>query len=237
MGPGYNGGLTGSIARNYLEVAERVDQACRRAGRDPGSVRIIAISKTQPLERVRDAWGAGIREFGENRSKELAEKADAMGPGPVWHFVGHLQTNKVKQVVGRAALIHSVDSLHLARAIDQEASAGGLRQPVLLQVNVAGEETKSGFEAKGLDEALTNISMMRSLDIKGFMTIAPFTGDEEEIRRVFAALRGLREEAAELHPRMGLEWLSMGMTNDFEIAVEEGASILRIGTAIFGERG
>jgi PLP dependent protein len=236
MGPEGNGGMSG-VARNYREVVGRVEAACRRTGREPGSVRIIAISKTQPLERVREAWEAGIREFGENRARELVEKADVMGAGPAWHFVGHLQTNKVRQVVGRAVLIQSVDTVHLARAIDEEAGGRGIRQPVLLQVNVAGEETKSGFEPKGLDEALTNILSMGSLEVKGLMTIAPFTGDEDEVRRVFAALRELRDEATLLHPRMGLKWLSMGMTNDFEIAVEEGASLLRIGTAIFGGRG
>lgn len=197
---------------------------------------VVAVSKTQPLEVVDAAWRAGLRVFGENRAQELVEKSGGAHPGIEWHFIGHLQTNKVRQVVGRAALIHSVDSVRLAGIIAEEAEKKGLLQPVLLQVNVSGEQTKSGLGLKDLLETLKNIKDMNGISVRGLMTIAPFTEDRDEIRRVFAGLRELRDGARGEMPGIGLELLSMGMTNDFEIAVEEGADLLRIGTAIFGAR-
>lgn len=226
-----------AIASRYQEVLDRVETACRRVRRDPASVRVIAVSKTKPLETVEAAWQAGIREFGENRAQELIDKADKARSDIRWHFIGHLQTNKVKQVVGRAALIHSVDSERLAVTINEEAARRGMVQQVLLQVNISEEGTKSGFGLKDLPDMLLNISGMEALKISGLMTIAPLTEDAEEIRRVFAALRELRDGLRGLPKGLDLELLSMGMTNDFEIAVEEGADLLRIGTAIFGHRG
>jgi pyridoxal phosphate enzyme (YggS family) len=227
---------TSDIERRYREVLHRIEAACGRSGRDPAQVKVVVVSKTQPLERVREAVGAGIRDFGENRSRELVEKADRLERNITWHFIGHLQTNKVRQVVGRASLIHSVDSERLAVAIAEEAAGRGIRQQVLLQVNVAEEESKSGLGVKDLPQALLNIMSMRSICVKGLMTIAPLTGDEDEIRRVFCGLRELRDETARLSPETDLELLSMGMTNDYEIAVEEGANLLRLGTAVFGPR-
>ncbi len=224
------------IEGRYREVLRRVEKICARCGRDPVQVKVVVVSKTQPLERVREAFIAGIRDFGENRSRELVEKADELNRGIAWHFIGHLQTNKVKQVVGRASLIHSVDSERLAAAIAGEAAGRGIRQPVLLQVNVAEEGSKSGLEVKDLPRALLNIMAMSNISLKGLMTIAPLTGNADEIRRVFSGLRDLRDEMARLYPAAGLELLSMGMTNDYEIAVEEGANLLRIGTAVFGPR-
>jgi pyridoxal phosphate enzyme (YggS family) len=227
---------TSDIERRYREVLHRIEAACGRSGRDPAQVKVVVVSKTQPLERVREAVGAGIRDFGENRSRELVEKADRLERNITWHFIGHMQTNKVRQVVGRASLIHSVDSERLAVAIAEEAAGRGIRQKVLLQVNVAEEESKSGLGVKDLPQALLNIMSMRSICVKGLMTIAPLTGDEDKIRRVFCGLRELRDETARLSPETDLELLSMGMTNDYEIAVEEGANLLRLGTAVFGPR-
>lgn len=225
------------IGGRYREVLHRVEAACVRSGRDSAHVKVVVVSKTQPLERVREAFDAGIRDFGENRSQELVEKADGLDREIAWHFIGHLQTNKVRQVVGRASLIHSVDSERLAAVIDREAAAREICQPVLLQVNVAEEGSKSGLEVKDLTRAFLNIKSMSNISLKGLMTIAPLTEDEDEIRRVFSGLRVLRDEMARLHPETGLELLSMGMTNDYEIAVEEGADLLRIGTAVFLARG
>ncbi len=228
--------LEAVIGARYREVLDRVGRACARAGRDPASVKVVAVSKTQPFEAVEAAWRAGLRSFGENRAQELVRKSGGGLPGIEWHFLGHLQTNKVRQVVGRAAMIHSVDTVRLAGIIAQEAERKGLVQPVLLQVNISGEESKSGMGRKDLEEALENIQVMSGIAVRGLMTIGPFTEDREELRRVFAELRGLRDEAREALPGAGLDLLSMGMTNDFEIAVEEGADLLRIGTAIFGGR-
>jgi pyridoxal phosphate enzyme (YggS family) len=227
---------TSDIERRYREVLYRIEAACSRSGRDPAQVKVVVVSKTQSLERVREAIGAGIRDFGENRSRELVEKADGLERDIVWHFIGHLQTNKVRQVVGRASLIHSVDSERLAAVIAEEADVRGIRQQVLLQVNVAEEGSKSGLGVKDFPQAFLNIMSMRSICVKGLMTIAPLTGDEDEIRRVFSGLRELQDETARLYPQTNLELLSMGMTNDYEIAVEEGANLLRIGTAVFGPR-
>lgn len=230
-------GLGSVIASRYREVLDRVETACARVRRDPASVRIIAVSKTQPLEAIEAARSAGIREFGENRAQEMADKAEGARSDIRWHFIGHLQTNKVKQVVGRAALIHSVDSERLAGMINEEAGKRGLIQQVLLQVNVSGEETKSGLGLKDLRGTLLNIRYMEALKVRGLMTIAPYTDDIEEVRKVFAALRELRDGLRDPRTGLDLDILSMGMTNDFEIAVEEGADLLRIGTAIFGSRG
>jgi hypothetical protein len=228
--------LAREIEGRYRRLRERIEAAAKRVGRDPATIRLVAVSKNQPIEKIVAAFRAGIREFGENRAQEFLSKEDSLNLEIIWHFVGHLQTNKVKQVVGKAALIHSLDSLRLAEEIEKRAASRGLKQQVLLQVNVSGEESKFGFEEEELEEVLKTVASMDHLLPRGFMAIGPLTEDQEEIRRAFRRLREIRDESRRSFPEMDLNLLSMGMTSDFEIAVEEGSDILRIGTAIFGPR-
>jgi pyridoxal phosphate enzyme (YggS family) len=218
-----------SIAENLGRVQERVAAACRRAGRSPNEITIVGVTKTFPPEAVADGCRAGLTEVGENRVQEAARKiplVGAMGVRPRWHLIGHLQTNKVKTALELCAMIHSVDSLRLAEAISRRATA---TVPILLEVNVAGESTKFGFAPQEVPEAVRSIAALPNLEVRGLMTVAPFTADPEEVRPVFRRLR-------ELCDGLGLPELSMGMTDDFEVAIEEGATILRIGRAIFGAR-
>jgi pyridoxal phosphate enzyme (YggS family) len=211
------------------EVRLRIASACARAGRRPEQVTLIAITKGFPASAVREAAGCGLRDFGENRLQEaqtkLAELADLTSV--TWHMVGHLQTNKVKNVLRRFDIIHSVDSLHLAQEISRRAPH---TVPAFLEVNVAGEPSKHGFSLARLPEAYEAIATLPELEVRGLMTVAPAVADAEEVRPVFRRLR----EAAD---RLGLSQLSMGMTDDFEVAIEEGATHIRVGRAIFGERG
>ncbi|MBI3978750.1 MAG: YggS family pyridoxal phosphate-dependent enzyme [Chloroflexi bacterium] len=221
-----------SLVENVEVVRGRIADAARRAGRSPDAVTLIAVSKTFPAAAVLAAAEAGLRDFGENRPQEAAEKIPAVNAlmRPTWHLVGHLQTNKVRLALDLFDVIHSVDSVHLAKAIGQRA-----RRPVdvLLEVNVAREPTKNGFLPEEGDNAIVaaceRIRRLPNLRVRGLMTVAPQVERPELARPVFQALRLLRDQ-------LGLEWLSMGMTEDFEIAVEEGATHVRIGRAIFGTR-
>ena len=204
-------------------VRERIATACARAGRPADSVRLIAVSKTQPLEKLRAAVQAGQRLFGENYAQELREKADALGPLVTWHFIGALQSNKARLVVGRAALIHTCDRISLAREISKRALA---EQPVLVEVNVGREPQKAGALPEDVPALVDQLRALARLRCDGLMCIPPAAGDP---RPHFAALR-------ELAARLGLSELSMGMSADFETAIEEGATLVRVGTAIFGER-
>lgn len=211
-------------------------EAARRAGRDPASVRLVLASKTVPVERIALAVEAGARLFGENRVQEATGKIDALeGRGIAWHFIGHLQKNKVKYIIGRFELIHSVDSVDLAERI----SALGLerREPtsILIQVNVSGEAAKSGVRPDDLEETLKAAAGLAGVRVEGLMTIPPYDPDPEASRPIF---RRLREFAKEFDGVGGgsLKELSMGMSGDFEVAIEEGATLVRVGTAIFGER-
>lgn len=221
------------IAARYEAVRRQVADAADVAGRDADSVTIVAVTKTVGIEDVRHALEAGIRDFGENRVQEFLGKW-GLFPTARWHFIGTLQTNKVKDVVGRAYLIHSVDSLHLLEAIERRAEMAGVVQPVLLQVNVSGEHSKHGFEPSELGEALAQASRMDHVAVHGLMTMAPL-GRLDDAREVFRGLRELRESFERL-PFNGVELneLSMGMTNDFKVAVEEGSTIVRVGRALFG---
>jgi len=224
-----------TLSAAYDSVLERVAAACRRAGRDPAGVRIVAVSKTFPAASVRELVVCGQRLFGENRVQEALAKIDEVGPGVTWHLVGHLQTNKVKDAVGRFELIHSVDSERVAREIDRRAGERGLRQAVLVQVNLAGEATKSGVGEDRLGPLLGVVAALPHLDLRGLMSIPPLVERAEDSRPWFARLREIRYRAA---TSLGLPLadLSMGMTDDFELAVEEGATLVRVGRAIFGER-
>jgi pyridoxal phosphate enzyme (YggS family) len=221
------------VAARYEAVRRQVADAADCVGRDPGEILIVAVTKTQPLDIVRQACEAGIEEFGENRVQEFVGKY-GLFPTAHWHFIGSLQTNKVKDVVGKAVLIHSVDSAKLLAEIDRRAQAAGVIQPVLLEVNISGEESKHGFIAADVREALIDASHMPGVWVRGLMTMAPF-GRPEDARWVFRELRELRDSLREM-PLNGVELdeLSMGMSNDYRVAVEEGATIVRVGGAIFG---
>ncbi len=223
----------GAIAERYRSIRKRVADAADCVDRHPGDVTIVAVSKTVGPEEIRQAIAAGATDFGENRAQEFATKA-AMFPDVHWHFIGTLQSNKVGTVVGRAYLIHSVDSLKLLHAIDRKAASLGVVQPVLLEVNVSGEESKHGLTPHRVEDVLREAGSMHNVEVRGLMTMAPFMRPES-VRPVF---RGLAELFARCEGmrfnNVDLTELSMGMTNDFEVAVEEGATIVRVGRAIFG---
>lgn len=218
------------IARNLHDVERRIAQAAQRAGRAPAEITIVAVTKGLTAQAIEAALEAGIRHIGENRVQEAREKIARLSnlqPCPTWHMVGHLQTNKVKTAVEIFDIIHSIDSLRLAEALSGRARN---TVPVLLQVNISGEEPKSGFSEAELPKAAEDVARLPMLKVKGLMTIAPLVSDPEEVRPIFRRLRELRDY-------LGLEHLSMGMSDDFEVAVGEGATMVRIGRAIFGERG
>ena len=225
------------IQEQISKVQSGLEAACRRAGRDPSEVTLIAVSKTRPVSDIREAYDCGIRDFGENRVQELLEKQPQL-PGDIrWHLIGHLQTNKVRSVIGKTVLIHSVDSLHLAECIDRESARAGVTTEVLLEVNAAGEESKFGFRPEELMEQLNALAALEHLRIRGLMTVAPAVEDPEENRPVFAGMRNLAVDITGKNiDNISMDFLSMGMTNDYITASEEGASFVRVGTAIFGER-
>ena len=229
----------GTIADRVRTVFDEMQRAAARAGRPPESVRLIAASKTVSVERLRQAVDAGIRHLGENRLQEALPKIDTLGrEGVVWHFIGSLQRRKVKSVIGRFETIHSVDSLALAEEIDRQAKAAGLRQRVLLEVNLAGEASKGGFESTTLGAALESLNGLEHLDIRGLMAIPPPTPTAEDARPYFRQLRTLAQTlTARGHRNINMQELSMGMSHDYPVAIEEGATYVRVGTAIFGARG
>lgn len=225
------------IRENLEKVEEKMMQACERAGRDRSEVTLIAVSKTKPLEMLEEAIACGKREFGENKAQEMKEKCDVLPKDIKWHFIGHLQTNKVKYVVGRAFLIHSVDSYHLAEAIEAESAKKDVISRVLVEVNVAEEESKFGLKTEETLQLVTQISKLPHIRVEGLMTIAPFVENPEENRGVFQKLRELSVDIAKKNiDNVSMSVLSMGMTNDYEVAIEEGATYVRVGTGIFGER-
>lgn len=225
------------VKENLAIVEDRVKAACDRAGRSYGSVTLIAVSKTKPIRLVEQAYEYGIRQFGENKAQEMKEKYDMLPKNIEWHFIGHLQTNKVKYVLGRAVLIHSVDSLHLAEAIEAECVKKKLEADVLVEVNVAQEETKSGISTEEAEGLVKNIARLPHVHVKGLMTIAPFVENAGNNRMIFRTLKELSVDIAGKNiDNVSMNILSMGMTNDYEVAIEEGATHIRVGTAIFGER-
>jgi pyridoxal phosphate enzyme (YggS family) len=220
------------IAENLRAVRERIARACERAKRDPASVELVAVSKVQPVEAVREAARAGQRAFGENYAQELREKADAAGEGIEWHFLGALQTNKVKMVAGRVALVHTCDRQSLAQELNRRAAALGIVQRVLVEVNLASEPQKGGIAPGDLGSFVDSVRNLPALRCEGLMCIPPADDDP---RKHFRTLRDLRDELHG-HTGLALPQLSMGMSADYELAIEEGATIVRVGTAIFGER-
>ncbi len=225
------------VREQYLEVEERVKQACLRAGRKREDVTLVAVSKTKPLPMLLDAYEAGSRDFGENKVQEILEKSPGMPGDARFHMIGHLQRNKVRQVIGKTVLIHSVDSLRLARQIEEESARAGLVTPVLLEINVAREESKFGFFVEEVEKALEEIALFSHMRVKGFMTIPPFVENPEQNRKVFQDLFQLSVDIASKNiDNMSMDVLSMGMSGDYEVAIEEGATIVRVGTSIFGHR-
>jgi pyridoxal phosphate enzyme (YggS family) len=217
------------IAENVQALQQKIERVAESVQRSPDEVALVAVSKTFSADAIKRAVEAGVRHIGENWIQEAQPKIEyleALGVHPVWHLVGHLQTNKVKAAIELFDVIESLDSLRVAEAISKRA---GKQVPVLLEVNVAGEETKNGFSAEELPAALESIAQLPGIDVRGLMTVAPQVRDPEEVRPVFRRLRELRDAA-------GLKELSMGMTDDFEVAIQEGATMVRIGRAIFGER-
>ena len=225
------------IRENLTDVERRIKEACLRCGREPSSVRLIAVSKTKPAEMIQEAIAAGILDFGENKPQELRDKYDILPKNLRWHMIGNLQRNKVKYVVGRAVMIHSLGSDELAESIEKEAEKKDLIMPVLAEVNMAGESSKSGLTPEETEAFLRRVSSMKHLKVKGLMTIAPMTEFPEENRVYFRELRNLAVDIARKNiDNVDMYELSMGMTGDFEVAIEEGATHIRVGTGIFGER-
>lgn len=228
---------TATIATRLEAVRERIAAACERAGRDPAEVTLVGVTKTHPVEAVEEALAAGQVDLGENRAQEFvpkAEQAADMDLDPRWHFIGGLQRNKVRQVLPHLAVLHSLDSVRLANEIERRAEQGrspnpDVPLPCYLEVNVGGEASKQGVEAAGLGELLRGVADLRHVEVCGLMTVAPQVDDPEQVRPVFRELR----ELARAH---GLAELSMGMTEDYEVAIEEGATVVRLGRVIFGPR-
>lgn len=230
--------VAASIGQRIDRIRDRIRLACERSGRDPSAVTLIAVSKTFPVETVLEAHAAGLNDFGENKAQEFAAKheyVEARRPGEItWHFVGHLQRNKVKLVAGRAHLIHSLDSPRLARSLQDFAEANDAELECLVQVNVSGEESKFGLDPDRLQPFLAEVREFDRLRLKGLMTLASPVEDDARLRREFVTLRRLNEIAGNTIDSM--RYLSMGMSADYELAVEEGATHLRVGTSLFGPR-
>lgn len=225
------------LKENYSIVRENILKACEKAGRDPESVKLIAVSKTKPAEDIEEIYSLGQRDFGENKVQELSQKIEILPDDIKWHLIGHLQHNKVKYIIGKTELIHSVDSERLALTISKEAVKHNVTADVLIEVNVAGEESKFGVTTDETIELIEKISKLPGIHICGLMTIAPFVADPEENRPVFRKLRELSVDIADKKiDNVTMSVLSMGMTNDYMVAIEEGATLVRVGTAIFGER-
>jgi pyridoxal phosphate enzyme (YggS family) len=228
------------IGPNLARVQERIALAAQRAGRKPSEITLVAVTKTRPLADLAIAYEAGVRHIGENRVEEAATKKPQLDlPGLVWHLVGHLQSRKARQAVQLFDVIHSVDSVKLAHKLDALAAERAMPLPVLLEVNVSGEESKYGLalaDRPALEAAASEIAALPHLRLEGLMTVAFVARDPEEVRPVFARLRALRDELQAHFPQASWRHLSMGMTDDFEVAIEEGATMVRIGRAIFGPR-
>ena len=219
-------------------IKKRIAEAAAGCGRNPETIRLVAVSKTVDADRVAQAIDAGAAIVGENYIQEARDKVNTLYDRPVqWHFIGHLQSNKVKYAVRMFDLIHSVESLKLARALDKEARKNGKVQDILIQVNISREETKSGITETGAVDLIEQVSGLENIRVKGLMTMPPFFDAPEKARPFFRQLRLLRDRIDERHiPRVSMAELSMGMTGDFEVAIQEGATLVRIGTAIFGAR-
>ena len=225
------------ITENLKDVEARVCAACERSGRKREDVTLIAVSKTKPVPMLQEIYDENIRDFGENKVQELVEKYDELPQDIKWHMIGHLQRNKVKYIVDKVALIHSVDSLRLAETIENEAAKHNVTVPILIEVNVAQEESKFGLKTEEVLSLVESVAALPHINIKGLMTIAPYVEDPEENRGIFRQLKKLSVDiAAKNINNVNMSVLSMGMTGDYQVAVQEGATMVRVGTGIFGER-
>ena len=225
------------ITENLEQVRKNIDEACRMAGRDPQEVTLIAVSKTKPVSMLKEAYDAGARCFGENKVQEIMDKHPQLPEDIQWHMIGHLQRNKVKYIVDKVSMIHSVDSLRLAQTIEQEAAKHNVCVPVLLEVNVAQEESKFGLKMDEVLPLIDTIADFPHIKVQGLMTIAPYVENAEDNRDFFRQLKKLSVdiEAKNIN-NVSMSVLSMGMTGDYQVAVQEGATMVRVGTGIFGER-
>lgn len=225
------------ITENLEQVRKNIDEACRMAGRDPKEVTLIAVSKTKPVSMLKEAYDAGARCFGENKVQEIMDKHPQLPEDIQWHMIGHLQRNKVKYIVDKVSMIHSVDSLRLAQTIEQEAAKHNVCVPVLLEVNVAQEESKFGLKMDKVLPLIETIADFPHIKVQGLMTIAPYVENAEDNRDFFRQLKKLSVDiGAKNINNVSMSALSMGMTGDYQVAVQEGATMVRVGTGIFGER-
>lgn len=225
------------LKENLYDVQKRIEAACQRAGRDSREVTLIAVSKTKPVTMIEEIMAEGVVDFGENKPQELKDKYEVLPKNLKWHMIGHLQRNKVKYVIDKACMIHSVDSLRLAETIQQEAGKLDLIMPVLIEVNIAREESKFGVSPEETEELVRQVAQLPNLRVEGLMTIAPFVEIAERNRVYFSNLRKLYVDIKSKNiDNVNMCNLSMGMTGDYEIAIEEGATLVRVGTGIFGER-
>ena len=225
------------IKQNIEEVQKCIEQACQRCGRSSSEVTLIAVSKTKPFSMIQEAYEAGMQQFGENKPQELRDKAKQCTIPIQWHMIGTLQTNKIKYVVGTACCIHSVDSLSLAAAIEKEAKKQETKIDILLEVNIAKEDSKHGFLEEEIMDAVIEVSKMPHLCLRGLMTVAPYTENAEENRIYFRKMKQILIDISSKNiDNVTMDILSMGMSSDYEVAIEEGSTMVRIGTGIFGER-
>ena len=225
------------VEKNISEVKKRISEAAKAAGRNENEVTLIAVSKTKPVEMIKEAYDTGIRDFGENKVQEIMEKYPLLPSDIRWHLIGHLQTNKVKYIIDKVCMIHSVDSLKLAEEISRQAVKHNVTVDILIEVNVAAEESKFGVRPEDAIDLCRDISALPGIRIRGLMTVAPFTSDPEENRPVFCALRQLFVDIDGKNiDNVCMDCLSMGMSGDYTVAIEEGATFVRVGTSIFGQR-
>ena len=230
-------GVSHMVQEQLEEVRQNIRNACERSGRKVEDVTLIAVSKTKPVPMLQEAYDAGARDFGENKVQEILEKEPQLPSDIRWHMIGHLQTNKVKYIIDKVELIHSVDSLHLAKQIEKEAVKKGVDAQILVQVNIAQEDTKFGIDGPEVMSLVEEISKFPHIHIRGLMTSAPFVANPEENRCYFKKLHKLFVDIREKNiDNVSMDILSMGMTNDYEVAIEEGATMVRVGTGIFGAR-
>ena len=229
--------MSSFIKENIDEVRKRIENSAKKVGRNPDDILLLAVSKTIDVPKIKEAVACGLNSLGENRVQEIMEKYEPMGDGISWHLIGHLQTNKVKYIIDKVCLIHSVESIKLATEIDKKAEKSGVIMDILVEVNMAGEESKFGIAPSECESFIRELSKFKNIRVKGLMTVAPFTENPEDNRIYF---RKLKEMLVDINSKnidnINMCELSMGMTGDYEVAIEEGATIVRVGTGIFGER-
>ena len=226
-----------SLSENLKEVQDNIEEAILRCGRNKDDVTLIAVSKTKPVSMIQEVYDLGVRDFGENRVQEILEKYDQLPKDIRWHLIGHLQTNKVKYIIDKVCLIHSVDSYKLACEISKEAVKHSVTANILIEVNVAGEESKFGVSPDEVEDLIKEIAKLPGICIKGLMTVAPYVVDSEENRRFFVKMKQLVVDISRKSiDNVCMDYLSMGMSGDYTVAVEEGSTMVRVGTSIFGER-